>query len=166
MKKRCMVLLVDNNAGVLTRVSSLFVQRGFNIDSLAVSPTENERLSRLTIMTTGDEKTFNQIIKQTGKLIETRLIFSVEPAFSMVRELMLAKYRATGKDAEGLCEIIAAHGGKVADSSEGCTVAQLSDAPEVLDKFLSSAKDAGYELIELCRSGAIAMERGDVTYEL
>ena len=58
MKQRCMVVLVDNNAGVLARISSLFVQRGFNIESLTVSPTENEKLSRLTIMTSGDEKTF------------------------------------------------------------------------------------------------------------
>ena len=64
-----MVVLVDNNAGVLARISSLFVQRGFNIESLTVSPTENEKLSRLTIMTSGDEKTFQQIIKQTGKLV-------------------------------------------------------------------------------------------------
>ena len=73
MKKQCMVLLVENNAGVLARISSLFVQRGFNIDSLTVSPTENEKVSRLTIMSTGDEKSFQQIIKQTGKLIETKL---------------------------------------------------------------------------------------------
>lgn len=164
MKKRCMVLLVENNAGVLSRVSSLFVQRGFNIDSLAVSPTENDRVSRLTIMTTGDEKTFNQIIKQTGKLIETRLIFSVEPAFSMIRELMLAKYKTAEGKGEELTALIAQFGGKVADTSEGCIVAQLSDAPDVLDSFLEAARD--FNLVELCRSGAIAMERGNVSYEL
>ena len=164
MKKRCMVLLVENNAGVLSRVSSLFVQRGFNIDSLAVSPTENDRVSRLTIMTTGDEKTFNQIIKQTGKLIETRLIFSVEPAFSMIRELMLAKYKTAEDKGEELIALISQFGGKVADTSEGCIVAQLSDAPDVLDSFLEAARE--FNLVELCRSGAIAMERGNVSYEL
>ena len=79
MKKQCMVLLVENNAGVLARVSSLFVQRGFNIDSLTVSSTENPRISRITIMTTGDQKTFNQIMKQTEKLVEAKMIFAVEP---------------------------------------------------------------------------------------
>jgi acetolactate synthase-1/3 small subunit len=79
MKKQCMVVFVENNAGVLARVSSLFVQRGFNIDSLTVSPTENEAVSRITIMTHGDEKFFSQILKQTGKLIETKMIFTVEP---------------------------------------------------------------------------------------
>ena len=67
MKRQCLVLLVENNAGVLARISSLFVQRGFNIDSLTVSPTEVERLSRITLVTTGDTKTLNQIIKQTFK---------------------------------------------------------------------------------------------------
>lgn len=164
MKKRCMVLLVENNAGVLSRVSSLFVQRGFNIDSLAVSPTENDRLSRLTIMTTGDEKTFNQIIKQTGKLIETKLIFSVEPSFSMIRELMLAKYKPGEGKSEELTTLITQFGGKVADTCECCVVAQLSDAPEILDAFLEAARE--FNLVELCRSGAIAMERGNVSYEL
>ena len=71
MKKQCMVILVENNSGVLTRVSSLFMQRGFNIDSLTVSSTENPKISRITVMTTGDQKNFSQILKQTGKLVET-----------------------------------------------------------------------------------------------
>ena len=75
MKKQCMVILVENNAGVLARVSSLFMQRGFNIDSLTVSSTENPKISRITIMATGDQKTFSQILKQTAKLVETKMIF-------------------------------------------------------------------------------------------
>lgn len=164
MKQRCMVLFVDNNAGVLSRVSSLFMQRGFNIDSLAVSPTENPAISRLTIMTTGDEKTFTQIIKQTGKLIETRLIFSVEPAFSMVRELMLAKFKPDIGYIPELEQMIRDYGGKIADASDGCIVAELTESPDIIDDFLAAAKE--YRLVELCRSGAIAMERGAVSYEL
>ncbi len=164
MKQRCMVLLVDNNAGVLARVSSLFVQRGFNIDSLTVSPTENEKLSRLTIMTSGDEKTFQQIIKQTGKLVETRVIFSVEPAFSMIRELMLAKYDVNGVNPGELTDLIRDYGGKIVDSSDGCIVAQICDTPAILDEFLAETK--GFRLIELGRTGVIAMERGNVTYEV
>ena len=83
MKKQCMVLLVENNAGVLARVSSLFVQRGFNIDSLTVSSTENPRISRITIMTTGDQKTFNQIMKQTEKLGSTANIIFASTSFSV-----------------------------------------------------------------------------------
>ena len=74
MKKQCMVILVENNAGVLARVASLFVQRGFNIDSLTVSPTHDERLSRITIMTSGDEKKFSQIILSFGPIcISTKI---------------------------------------------------------------------------------------------
>ena len=93
MKKQCMVVFVENNAGVLARVASLFVQRGFNIDSLTVSPTENEKVSRITIVTRGDEKFFNQIMQQTGKLIETKMIFSVEPTFSLIHEVLLISSR-------------------------------------------------------------------------
>ena len=70
MKKQCMVVLVDNNAGVLARISSLFVQRGFNIDSLTVSSTDDPKISRITVTTTGDARTFSQIMKQTAKLTE------------------------------------------------------------------------------------------------
>ena len=98
MKKQCMVLLVENNSGVLARVSSLFMQRGFNIDSLTVSSTENPKISRITIVTTGDQKTFSQILKQTGKLVETKMIFSVESEFSLIRELLLVKFSTVAED--------------------------------------------------------------------
>ena len=110
MKKQCLVVFVENNAGVLARVASLFVQRGFNIDSLTVSPTENEAISRITIMTRGDEKFFSQIMKQTGKLIETKMIFSVEPTFSLIREILLIKFSAeaaeNAQNDGGFCEYV------------------------------------------------------------
>ena len=82
----------------------------------------------------------------------------------MVRELMLAKYKVTADESAGLSELIASYGGKVADASDGCLVAQLSDTPQVLDDFLSAAR--GFKLLELGRTGVIAMERGNVSYEL
>ena len=102
MKKQCMVLLVQNNAGVLARVSSLFMQRGFNIDSLTVSSTDNPHVSRITVMTTGDKRSFSQIMKQTAKLEEAKMIFSVEPAFSLLRELLLVKFSTQGQDTQTL----------------------------------------------------------------
>ncbi len=164
MKQRCMVLLVENNAGVLARVSSLFMQRGFNIDSLTVSPTENEKISRLTIMTTGDEKTYNQIIKQTGKLIETKLIFSVEPSFSLIREILLIKFDGKKTDVVELERLVDIYGARVVDRTSGCIVIELTDTPHRIDGFIDDTKD--FAVVESCRSGAIAMERGDVSYEL
>lgn len=159
-----MVLLVENNAGVLARVSSLFMQRGFNIDSLTVSPTENEKISRLTIMTTGDEKTYNQIIKQTGKLIETKLIFSVEPSFSLIREILLIKFDGKNTDVSELERLVDIYGAKVVDRTSGCIVVELTDTPHRIDGFIDDTRD--FAVVESCRSGAIAMERGDVSYEL
>jgi acetolactate synthase-1/3 small subunit len=164
MKKQCMVVFVENNAGVLARVASLFVQRGFNIDSLTVSPTENEAISRITIMTRGDEKFFSQIMKQTGKLIETKMIFSVEPTFSLIREILLIKFAAEAAENEKLQSLISIYGAKIVDRTGGCIVAELTDTPQRIDSFIEDTE--GFAVVESCRSGAIAMERGDVSYEL
>ncbi len=164
MKKQCMVILVENNAGVLARVTSLFMQRGFNIDSLTVSSTENPRLSRITVMTTGDAKNFNQILKQTDKLIETKIIFSVEPTFSLVRELLLVKFATEHADVSALKQIIDSFGASVIDITNGCFVVELSESSQKIDEFLDSTE--GFEMIEMCRSGAIAMERGKVAYDI
>ena len=164
MKKQCMVVFVENNAGVLARVASLFVQRGFNIDSLTVSPTENEAVSRITIMTNGDERHFSQILKQTSKLIETKLIFTVEPTFSLIREILLIKFGAEDAVNEKLQSLISIYGARIVDRTGGCIVAELTDTPQWIDSFIEDTAD--FNVVESCRSGAIAMERGDVSYEL
>ena len=164
MKKQCMVLLVENNAGVLARVSSLFIQRGFNIDSLTVSSTENPKISRITIMTTGDQKTFSQIMKQTNKLVETKMIFAVEPSFSLIQELLLVKISTEGADIEAFKEIVKKFGANMVDITSGCLVTELAASSKVIDDYLEAI--SGFKMIEMCRSGAIAMERGDVQYDL
>ena len=164
MKKQCMVLLVQNNAGVLARVSSLFMQRGFNIDSLTVSSTDNPQISRITVMTTGDRQTFSQIMKQTGKLVEAKMIFSVEPSFSLIRELLLIKFSTETNNVEMLKKIVYDFGANIIDMSNGCFVAELTESPQKIDAFLEAVKP--FEVLELCRSGATALERGLVSYEL
>ena len=164
MKKQCMVVFVENNAGVLARVASLIVQRGFNIESLTVSPPENESISRITIMTRGDERFFSQILKQTGKLIETKMIFTVEPTFSLIREILLLKFTPEAAENEKLQSLISIYGARVVDRTGGCLVVELTDTPQRIDSFLEDTE--GFGIIESCRSGAIAMERGNVSYEL
>ena len=159
-----MVLLVQNNAGVLARVSSLFMQRGFNIDSLTVSSTDNPQISRITVMTTGDSQTFSQIMKQTGKLVEAKMIFSVEPSFSLIRELLLIKFSTETNNVEMLKKIVYDFGANIRDMSNGCFVAELTESPQKIDAFLEAVKP--FEVLELCRSGATALERGLVSYEL
>lgn len=164
MKKQCMVILVENNSGVLARVSSLFMQRGFNIDSLTVSSTENPKVSRITVMTTGDQKNFSQIIKQTAKLVETKMIFSVEPSFSLIRELLLVKFSTDHADVAALKAVINEFGANIIDITSGCFVAELSASSQKIDDFLEATEK--FEKIEMCRSGAIAMERGKVDYDM
>ena len=159
-----MVILVENNAGVLARVSSLFMQRGFNIDSLTVSSTENPKISRITVMTTGDQKNFSQIMKQTKKLVETKMIFAVEPSFSLIQELLLVKISTDGADIEALKTLVKKFGASMVDITSGCLIVELSASSQVIDDFLEAISD--FKMLEMCRSGAIAMERGDVLYEL
>ncbi|MBQ7383831.1 MAG: acetolactate synthase small subunit [Clostridia bacterium] len=164
MRKQCMVLLVENNAGVLARVSSLFMQRGFNIDSLTVSSTDSPNISRITVMTTGDNRTFSQIMKQTSKLVEAKMIFSVEPEFSLIREILMVKFSSDTEELEELKKIIERFGAHIIDMSYGCFVAELTESPQRVDDFLEAVKS--YRMIEICRSGAIALERGLIDYEL
>ncbi|MBE6531148.1 MAG: acetolactate synthase small subunit [Ruminococcaceae bacterium] len=164
MRKQCMVLLVQNNAGVLARITSLFMQRGFNIDSLTVSSTDCPNVSRITVMTTGDSRTFSQIMKQTDKLVETKMIFSVEPEFSLIRETLMVKFSRATEDIDELKKIISDFGAHIIDMSHGCFVAELTEAPNKIDAFLEAVK--AFKIIEMCRSGAIALERGLIDYEL
>lgn len=163
MKKQCMVLLVENNAGVLARISSLFMQRGFNIDSLTVSSTENPEISRITIMATGDQKTFTQIMRQTGKLVETKKIFSVEPSSALIRELLLVKISVSDSEAESLKSIISNYGASILDMTSGCLVAELAAFSSDIDDFIEAI--SSFKMLEMCRSGAIAMERGKGLYD-
>ena len=91
MKKRYLVLFVENHVGVLTRITSLFVQRGFNIDSVTVSSTDMEGISRITVSSIGDEKSFKQLVSQTEKLIEVKKVICVAEEGAVLRELLLVK---------------------------------------------------------------------------
>ena len=167
MEKAVLSLVVENHANVLARVASLFSRRGFNIDSLTVSATNDPEVSRITIVTQGDAQVLKQIIQQTDKLIETKMIFSVESEFCMIRELLLVKFSTVGEDPDdidALKKIIGAYGATVIDLSTGSFVAELSATSQKIDEFLEATKE--YEKLELCRSGAIAMERGDVSYDI
>lgn len=164
MEKHYLSLLVENNEGVLARISSLFCQRGFNIDSLTVSATDNPEISRITIVTTGDESTFRQIRKQTEKLIETKAMFPLNLRTSLLRELLLIKLRSNTEVKKQIEELAEKNGAAVIDVSVGCMVLELTGEPEKIDKFLLKLKD--FEIIEMCRTGVTAMERGEVTYLL
>lgn len=156
--KKVLSVLVENHAGVLARVASLFNQRGFNIDSLTVSATNNPEISRITIVARGGEQAFDQIIKQTGKLIETRQIFTLNPGNSLLRELLLVKISADESNIGAVREIAGIYKAKIVDLSLGSMVMELTGEPEKIDGFLDILSQ--YKIIEMCRTGITALERG------
>lgn len=158
MEKKVLSVLVENHTGVLARVASLFCQRGFNIDSLTVSATNNPAISRITIVAMGDEQSFEQIIKQTGKLVECKKIIELDPNDSLRRELLLVKIAVDDSIIGVLREKAAVYRAKVIDLSVGSMVMELTGDTTKIDGFLEVLKQ--YDIIEMCRTGVTAMTRG------
>ncbi|MDR1465781.1 MAG: acetolactate synthase small subunit [Oscillospiraceae bacterium] len=164
MVRNVLSVLVDNHAGVLARISSLFGRRGFNIDSLSVSATDDPGLSRITIVVSGEGAELDQILKQTEKLLETRAVFLVEPAMGVLRELLLVKVGADETTRSALREIAAVYKAKIIDLSPGSMIFELTGEPEKIDAFLGML--CSYPVLELCRTGITALQRGEPTYQL
>lgn len=157
-EKHIISLLVDNRTGVLSRVVGLFGRRGFNIDSLTVSATDHPEVSRITILVHGDAAILRQIILQTDRLEETREVFALESADSLFRELLLLKVEADASNRGELREIGSIYKAKIIDLSPGSMVFELTGEPEKIDAFLKMME--GYKVLEMCRTGITALERG------
>jgi acetolactate synthase-1/3 small subunit len=154
---RTIVVLVENKAGVLARVADLFARRGYNIVSLAVAPTEDERFSRLTIVVDIESTPLDQIVKQLFKLINVVEIAELAPANSVERELLLATVEVSAQTRGQVVEIVDIFEGKiVAVAPERLTVS-LDGRPDKLDDF--EALLGEYPIVELQRSGRIALPK-------
>jgi acetolactate synthase-1/3 small subunit len=152
-------VLVEDKPGVLTRVAGLFAARGFNIDSLAVGPTADDGLSRMTIVVQVDRKPLEQITKQLNKLINVIKILEHEPGEAVERELMLVKVRAAGEDRHRVMEIATVFRATVVDVTHSTLTLEATGKPEKLEALLSLLADYGVN--ELSRTGRIALARGD-----
>ena len=157
-KRRVISLLVDNQSGVLARVSNLFCRRGFNIDSLTVSATNDPSVSRITVTLRGTEQALNQLILQTERLEVTRQIFELDPDKSLQRELLLLKVECDTQNRAELREISSIYKAKIIDLSPDSMIFELTGKPDKIDAFLTMFK--GYNILELCRTGVTALERG------
>ena len=135
-KRRVISLLVDNQSGVLARVSNLFCRRGFNIDSLTVSATNDPAVSRITVTITSDEKALSQLILQTERLEVTRQVFVLDHENSLERELLLLKLAADVHNRSELREIASIYKAKIIDLSPDSMVLELTGRPEKVDAFL------------------------------
>ncbi len=158
MSKQVLSVLVENHAGVLARVASLFCQRGFNIDSLTVSATDDPAISRITIVTEGDELVLEQIIKQTGKLVETKKVAALKSSESLFRELLLVKVEADETVRREICGICEIYRAKIVDLTVNSLIVELTGNPRKIDGFLTMMKQ--YNILEMCRTGITALERG------
>ena len=159
-KRRVISLLVDNQSGVLARVSNLFCRRGFNIDSLTVSATNDPAVSRITVTITSDEKALSQLILQTERLEVTRQVFVLDHENSLERELLLLKVAADVHNRSELREIASIYKAKIIDFSPDSMVLELTGRPEKVDAFLKILAD--YKILEQCRTGVTALERGGI----
>jgi len=157
-KKEVLSVLVDNHSGVLARVASLFGRRGYNIDSLTVSATNDPHISRITIVVSGDEAIISQIISQTRKLVETRDIFALNENRSLLRELLLVKLAANESRRSAIREAADIYGATIVDLSVDSMIVELTGAPTKIDAFLEVIKE--YDILEMCRTGITALERG------
>ena len=156
LKKEIVSVLVLNQANVLTRVVSLFGRRGFNIDSLTVSATNNPELSRITIAFSATEQSMQQIITQTEKLEVVKSIFILDRDNSVYRELLLLKVNATEEQRTAIKEIVDIYRGKIVDLSRDSMIIELTGTSEKLDGFMDVMSD--HDIVEVCRTGITGLE--------
>lgn len=158
MQKRYLSILVENNEGVLARISSLFCQRGFNIASLTVSETNDKSISRITVCVSGEENDIKQIKRQTRKLYEVKKVVELDESQSIMRELLLIKVKANAANRNELREISEIYKAKIADLSADSIMFELVGESSKVDAFVKILST--YEIIEICRTGVTAMLRG------
>ncbi len=152
-------LLMENEAGALSRVAGLFSARGYNIESLVVAPTEDPTLSRMTIVTSGSDAVIEQINKQLNKLIDVAAVMDLSEGEHLERELMLVKVRAAGKDREELKRMTDIFRGRIIDVSDMTYTIELTGTGHKLDRFLQAIeRDL---ILETVRTGASGIGRGE-----
>jgi acetolactate synthase I/III small subunit len=152
-------VLVENEAGALSRIAGLFSARGYNIESLTVAPTEDASMSRMTIVTTGSDDVVEQITKQLNKLVDVVKVVDLSEAEHIERELMLIKVRAGQKEREDMKRMADIFRGRIIDVSDNTYTIELTGDGRKLDAFIQSL-DQG-SIIETVRTGASGIGRGN-----
>lgn len=152
-----LAVLVENKAGVLARVADLFARRGYNIVSLAVAPTTDERFSRITIVVDVESSPLEQIVKQLFKLINVVEIVELAPADAVERELLIATVKAASDTRSQVVELVTIFEGKILAVSPSALTVSLDGSPQKVDDFETLLED--YGILELQRTGRIALPK-------
>ena len=159
MSRRILAVLLENEAGALSRVIGLFAQRNYNIETLTVAPTEDATLSRVTITTEGSDKKIEQITKHLNRLIEVVKVLDLQESPCIEREMMFVKIHAQGParaEVKRTCDIFR---GQIVDVTASAYTVQLTGASDKLDAFLRAINQSA--VIEVVRSGVSGISRGD-----
>ena len=155
--KKTLSITVYNESGVLTRISTVFSSRGFNIESIAVGPTENNGISKIIIVLPGDSQTIEQITKQLNKLIQVIEVKDITNRPCVERELMLVKVKASPANRSQILEVVQIFRSKVVDLSENSITIEVTGDPGKIITIIQLLTP--YKIIEIVRSGKISLER-------
>ena len=152
-------LLMENEAGALSRVSGLFSARAYNIESLTVAPTEDPTVSRMTVVTSGSEQIIEQIGKQLNKLVDVIKVVDLNEYRHIERELMLIKLTAQKEDRDEAKRMVEIFRGRIIDVTENTYTIEMTGTGEKLDAFIEALDDS--MILEVVRSGVSGISRGD-----
>ncbi len=159
MNEHIISLLLENESGALSRVAGLFSARAYNIESLSVAPTDDETMSRMTIVTSGTDEIVDQIRKQLNKLVDVVQLVDLTESEHIERELMLAKVEAVGDARDEVKRLVDIFNGRVVDVTDTTYTVELTDTRDKLDSFLTSL--SSIKIHEVVRSGAIGISSGE-----
>ena len=157
-RKHILSILVENKPGVLTRIAGLFARRGFNIDTLAVGPTDDPTLSRITLTLDGAMHPIDQVTKQLHKLVNVIKIRDLEPTETVARELALFKISADGASRAEVMQMVEIFRGKIIDVAKRSVIVEVTGSWEKIEAFERMVRPFG--LVEMARTGEIAISRG------
>lgn len=157
MQRHTISVLVENKFGVLTRVTGLFSGRGYNIDTLNVAPTHDETLSRMTIVTRGDDATVEQIVKLLDKLVDVVRVIEFRKGTYIDRELVLARVKADAGTRAEVCQLAELFRAKIVDVQPESVTIEITGGEQKIEKFLLLMK--GFGILELTRTGQVALPR-------
>lgn len=162
--RRIISVLIENAPGALSRVVGLFSQRGYNIETLTVAPTEDETLSRITMTTIGDDHKIEQITKHLNKLIDVVKLVDLTEGAHIERELMLVKVKAAGAQRAEVKRCVDIFRGQIVDVTSSLYIIQVSGTSDKLDAFLQAVGEAS--ILEVVRSGVSGISRGEKVLSL
>lgn len=158
MQNRVFQLLVDNNAGVLSRITGLFSRRGYNIESITAGVTADPKYTRITIVTSGEEDILDQIEKQVAKLVDVRDVRELKPEKSVYRELCLVKVRSTPEKRQGVIAVADIFRAKIIDVNVDSLIVEITGNQTKIEAFIGLLQD--YEILEVARTGIVGLGRG------